>query len=107
MTEVERGASQQTVCPPCEEPEGHQYDDDRTNLLYGWPGPWARLGDPCMWCDHEKCAACPPPRGGTFHEEHDAGRENCWNEGCARCGERARAENERVTKAFAALQETP
>lgn len=69
-------------CPPCDDPLGHQYDDDRYSLLYGLDD-WSRLGDPCIWCDHEKCKACPPPRGGTFDEEHAAGREICWNECCA------------------------
>ena len=93
-----------TPCPPCDDPLGHQYDDDRTNLLYEFDGPWAKVGDPCMWCAHEKCEACPPPRGGTFAEEHAAGREDCWNEECPRCGGRARAENERVRTALADLQ---
>jgi hypothetical protein len=72
-----------STCPPCEAPEGHQYDDDRFSLLYGLTD-WSRIGDPCIWCDHAKCEGCPPPRGGTFAEEHAAGRERCWND-CATC----------------------
>lgn len=100
----EKGPS--SSCPPCDDPLGHQYDDDRTALLYEFPdGPWSNVGDPCIWCDHEKCEACPPPRGGTFAEEHAAGRERCWNEECSRCGTAAKAENERVRLALATLRE--
>lgn len=78
-------------CPPCEDAAGHQYDDDRHCILYGIDGPWSKIGDPCMWCDHEKCEGCGPPRGASFAVEHEAGREDCWDPACPRCGERARA----------------
>lgn len=61
-------ANTSPACPPCDDgirpgatTDGHQYDDD-------WPfmdddlrflAPGSRVGDPCVWCDHEKCANCP------------------------------------------------
>lgn len=70
-----------TVCPSCEDPEGHQYDDDMTAIKWGWDDV-AQIGDPCVWCDHEKCAACPPPRGKTWDELHAAGEEACYGPCC-------------------------
>ena len=57
-------------CPGCEHENGHQYDDDHpfdndwTREYFQSIGSGSRVGDPCVWCDHEKCAACPAP-GGT------------------------------------------
>ena len=60
-----------SACPPCaiDAPhKQHEYDDDypfesvfelQDHLRNTSPG--SRLGDPCVWCDHEKCPECPPP----------------------------------------------
>lgn len=72
------GKGAYVACPPCEDAEGHQYDDDRHSLLYGLTD-WSKVGDPCMWCAHEKCPRCPPPRGLPFAEAHAAGDEECWD----------------------------
>lgn len=69
------------ICPPCDDPLGHQYDDDRRALLYGFDD-WARPGDPCMWCDHSKCSSCPPPRGMPFVAAHALGEETCMAPDC-------------------------
>lgn len=55
-------------CPPCAADHQHEYDDDRpfdndwTRDYFRLIGDESRLGDPCVWCDHQKCAGCPAPR---------------------------------------------
>lgn len=56
--------SSDIVCPPCDEGHRHAFDDDWPFLALDVSGlaSGSRLGDPCVWCEHEKCGACPLPR---------------------------------------------
>lgn len=61
----------QSCCPPCAPgaPHGqHEYDDDKPfeddgiRAYFRSLGDKSQTGDPCVWCDHNKCCCCPPPR---------------------------------------------
>ncbi len=55
-------------CPPCDDGHQHEYDDDAPfdaddiRAYFRSIGNASSFGDPCVWCDHQKCGVCPPPR---------------------------------------------